>query len=208
MSYLHFPVNVTLKLFVFDEERKQYICEKPSKMTKEELLEMIVSWENLPHLILAITSHPEKILMLSEIAFNSNHPKSWRAAWIMDKIHEKAPELIIPLIPQMIRQIKTEQDEGKKRHFLKLISMGNISPEEQGFMFDYCLKIFLSGKEPLAVRVHAMQILFNISETEFALKPEVLAIIEHEMEYDSSPGIISRGKKLAKKLGEQIQIKG
>lgn len=176
-------------------------------MKKDELLEIIVSWENLPLIIQGITENPENIMVLAEIAFYSNHPKSWRAAWMMDKIHDKAPELIIPLIPEMIQQIKTEQSEGKKRHFLKLISLNNISAEQQGLVFDYCLKAFTSAKEPLAVRVHAMQVLFNISETEPELKPEILTLIEHEMENHSSAGIVSRGRKLVQKLRSQISVK-
>lgn len=177
-------------------------------MTKDEMLEMIVSWENLPFLITGITENRINISLLADIAFHSNHPKSWRAAWLMDKIHEEKPELVSPLIKEMIQQIKTEQNDGKKRHFLKLISLGNIPTEEQGFLFDYCLNAFCSEKEPLAVRVHAMQILYHISETEVGLKPEVLAIIEHEIENHPSAGIVSRGRKLAKKLMEQIRIKG
>jgi hypothetical protein len=176
-------------------------------MTKNEMLDLIVSWENLPFLITGITENRINISLLAEIAFYSNHPKSWRAAWLIDKIHEKKPSLVSPLITDMIRQIKTEQNEGKKRHFLKLISLHQIPQEEQGFLFDYSLKAFCSEKEPLAVRVHAMQILYNISETEAALKSEVLTIIEHEMENHSSAGIVSRGRKLAKKLREQIRIK-
>jgi hypothetical protein len=177
-------------------------------MTKEEMLDMIVSWENLPFLISGICDNQINISTLTEIAFYSNHPKSWRAAWLMDKIHGKKPALVSPFIAEMIRQIKTEQNEGKKRHFLKLISLHPIPLEEQGFLFDYSLKAFCSEREPLAVRVHAMQILYHISETEVGLKPEVLAIIEHEMENHPSAGIVSRGRKLAKKLREQIRIKG
>jgi hypothetical protein len=65
------------------------------------------------------------------------------------------------------------------------------------------MKTLTSAKEPLAVRVHAMQILYNISEKEPDLKPEILAIFEHVMENHSSPGIISRGKKLVQKLRKQ-----
>lgn len=176
-------------------------------MTKDEMLELIISWENLPFLIEEVVNDLEKLTLLAEIAFYSSHPKSWRAAWLIDKIHERKPELIVPLINPMIQQVKTENDGGKKRHFLKLISLGEIPPEEQGFLFEYSLKVFTSAKEPLAVRVHAMQILFNISENEFGLKPEVLAIIENEMENHSSAGIVSRGRKLAKKLRGQIGIK-
>jgi hypothetical protein len=177
-------------------------------MTKEEMLDMIVSWENLPFLITGISENQINISLLTEIAFHSNHPKSWRAAWLMDKIHEKNPALVSPFLAEMIRQIKTEQNDGKKRHFLKLISLHDIPREEQGFLFDHCLNVFCSQKEPLAVRVHAMQILYHISETEVGFKPEVLAIIEHEMENHPSAGIVSRGRKLAKKLREQIRIKG
>lgn len=169
-------------------------------MTKEEMLEYIVSWENLPVIIHEIRRNPKNIFVLAEIAMYSNHPKSWRAAWIMDKIHEKTPELISPLIPEIIQHIKTEKQDGKKRHFLKLICLNDLPHEQQGFMLDFCMKAFTSAKETLAVRVHAMQILYNISEKEPDLKPEILAIIEYEMENHSSAGIVSQRRKLAQKL--------
>ena len=176
-------------------------------MTKEELIEIIVSWENLPLIIHGFKNNPKNFSVLAQVAMQSNHPKSWRAAWLMDKIHEKNPDLVSPFIPDMIQKIKTKNNEGKKRHFLKLISINNIPAEHQGFLFDYCLKAFTSAKEPLAVRVHAMQILYNISENEPELKNEILTVIEDEMENHSSAGIISRGRKLAWKLREQIRIK-
>ncbi|MCF6332211.1 MAG: hypothetical protein L3J11_02920 [Draconibacterium sp.] len=81
----------------------------------------------------------------------------------------------------------------------------NEIPENQFcFLVDYCLNALTSAKEPPAVRVHAIQILYNISEIETGLKPEILAVIKHEMEYHSTAGIISCGSKLAKKLRNQI----
>ena len=53
-------------------------------MTKDEMLDLIVSWENLPYLITGITKNRINISLLAEIAFYSNHPKSWRAAWLID----------------------------------------------------------------------------------------------------------------------------
>ena len=66
------------------------------------------------------------------------------------------------------------------------------------------MNTFTSAKEPIANRVHAMQILYNISDEEPELKPELLEIIQHEIEYHPTPGIRSRGTKLAKKLQKQI----
>jgi len=48
-----------------------------------------------------------------------------------------------------------------------------------------------------------MQILYNISEKEPELKPELIDVIENEMELHPTPGILSRGKKILKKLHEQ-----
>jgi hypothetical protein len=58
----------------------------------------------------------------------------------------------------------------------------------------------MSASEPAAVRVHSMQVLYHISESEPAFKPELLAVIEHETELHSTAGIRSRAKRLAKML--------
>lgn len=174
-------------------------------MNKKELLEILESWENLAFIIQEIGNHPEYFSELIEIALYNSEPKTWRAAYLVDKIHDKYPELILPFLEPIIQKLETENNTSKKRHFLKLISMNEIPEQHFGFLVDFCLKALTSDKEPPAVRVHAMQILYNISEIEPDLKPEILAIIEHEIEFHSTAGIISRGTKLAKKLHIQIQ---
>jgi hypothetical protein len=177
--------------------------QKTGIMTKEELIELINSWENLPYLVNEIARKPEYYSLLMDIALYNSYQKSWRAAYLVDKINDEYPELLKPFLIKMIEQLKIEKSVSKRRHFLKLISMNILPQDQQGFIFDFCLKTFTSAKEPVAVRVHAMQILYNISESEPELKPEILAIIENEMEYHSSAGIISRGSKLANKLRKQ-----
>lgn len=174
-------------------------------MEKENLLELIDSWENLAFAIREIVHHPERFSALMEIALYNSEHKSWRAAYLADKIHDDHPELLLPFIKPIIDQLKTENNSSKKRHFLKLLSMNEIPSKHSGFLIDYCINALTSAKEPPAVRVHAMQILCNISEKEIELKPEILAIIEHEMEYHATAGILSRGSKIAKKLRKQVQ---
>jgi hypothetical protein len=174
-------------------------------MTKAELLEIIESWENLELAIQEIGNNPEHLPVLMDLALNSDKPHSWRAAWMADKINDKFPHLITPWIEDMILALKKELQPGKKRHFLKLISLNEIDKKLQSFLMDYSLDVFTSGKEPVAIRVHAMQVLYNISELEPEFKPELLAIIQHEIEVHPSAGISSRGKKLAKMLNSQIK---
>lgn len=176
-------------------------------MTKEELIEILDSWENIEIVTLEIINNPGYFRILLDIAFYHKEQRSWRAAYVVDKIHDINPELLQPFFDEMIIQLGKEKSSSKKRHFLKLISMNTVSNKHQGSMVDFCLKTFTSDKEPVAVRVHAMQILYNISEKEPDLKPEILSVIEHEMKYHSSAGIASRGSKLAKKLHIQISEK-
>lgn len=173
-------------------------------MNKEELFDLILSWENLPLLVHEIENHPEKLSDLMDIALHTDHPKSWRAAWLADKIHDNRPELLVPFIEKMIAALKTETRHGLKRHFLKLISLNSIPQKHYSFLMDYCLTCFTSAGEPVSVRVYAMQILFNISEDMPDFKPELLSVIEHELELHSTAGIRSRGKKLAQKLAKQL----
>lgn len=173
-------------------------------MTEKQILELLDSWENISLLTKEFSLNPEKFDALIKTALYSANPKSWRAAYAVDLIHDKHPELLQPYLNEIILQLPKEINNGKKRHFLKLISLNQPEKEHDSFLLDFCLNLFTSAKEPIAVRVNAMQILYNITENEPGLKPEILAIMEHEMEFHSTAGILSRGRKLTAKLRSQI----
>ena len=177
-------------------------------MTREKLLNLILSWENLDIITGELIRNPEDLPLLMDIALYSNHSKSWRAAWIADKIHSKDPGLILPYIESMINWLKDNINHSKKRQFLKLISLNIIPPKYYSFLLDYCIKSFTSASEPVSVKVYSMQILFNISEKESGFKPELLALIGHELELHPSAGVKSRGKMISKKLEKQIRKSG
>ncbi|MDX8338438.1 hypothetical protein SLH46_04530 [Draconibacterium sp. IB214405] len=173
-------------------------------MTEQELFDHLDAWENIEIIAASMLNDPAQFNTLVQLALNDTRKKSWRAAYLVDKIHDEKPELLQPYLPALVEQLKTEQNASKRRHWLKLISMNKIDEAHFGFLFDFCINTFTSGNEAIAVRVHAMQILYNISEMEPDLKPEVLQLIEQEMEYHPTAGIRSRGKKLATKLFKQI----
>lgn len=177
-------------------------------MTEEELFEHLNAWDNIEIVAATLLQNPEQFDVLMQLALNDPRQRSWRAAYLADKIHDKNPELLKPYLPALTAQLYVEKNASKRRHWLKLISQNNIQKEHIGFLFDYCIETFTSAKEAVAVRVHAMQILYNISEMEPDLKPEVLQLIEQEMEYHPTAGIRSRGKKLAAKLYKEIQQTG
>jgi hypothetical protein len=163
-------------------------------MTENELLTLIQSWENLALVMRHISDFPERLDVLMNIALDDHQDRNWRAVWMIDRIHEKHPELILPFLPVMTDFLMTTQNAGKKRHLLKLISLHDIPEEKIAILLNYCLKVFTTAAEPIAVRVHAMQILFNIAKKEPDFTGELIDLIEHEIECQFGRDRIKRPK--------------
>ncbi|MFY9150536.1 MAG: hypothetical protein WAO52_00850 [Prolixibacteraceae bacterium] len=169
-------------------------------MTENQLRDIISLWENIPLLIQYISENPENIDLILSIAHDDSFVRNWRALWLIDKIHEKHPELVIPYWPKLISFLFQTNDPSKKRHLLKLIGLHDIPEENMALLLNFCTDIFTSSTEPVAVRVHAMQILFRIALKEPDYAGELIELIKHEIEFHGSAGISSRGKKLLHKL--------
>ncbi len=169
-------------------------------MNENDVRTLLQSWENLALLVRCIADYPECLDIIMDKVFDDSEPENWRAAWMVDKIQERHPDLVVPYIPAMTSFVLKTQNSGKKRHLLKLISLNDIQEENMAVLLNYCIEVFTNAAEPVAVRVHAMQILFNIAQKEPDFAGELIGMIEHEMEYHGSAGIASRGKKLLQKL--------
>jgi hypothetical protein len=57
--------------------------------------------------------------------------------------------------------------------------------------------------EAAAIKVHAMQILYDISQKEPDLKPEVISAIELAIQ-EGTTGVKNRGRRMLKKLYKEI----
>ncbi len=171
-------------------------------MTEDDIYSMIQSWENISLLVQFISDHPEHFKSILKKAMDDSLAENWRAAWITDKIHEKKPEIVIPYLHEITQFVLTTNNHGKKRHFLKLISLHPIAEENEALLLNYCLDVFISSSETIAVRVHAMQVLFEIALQEPGFAGELIELIENELEYHYSAGLTSRARKLLPKLYE------
>lgn len=169
-------------------------------MTENEIQSLIQSWENIALLVRYIGDYPEHLDIIMTKVLDDSQPENWRAAWMVDKIQERHPELVFPYLQTMTDFVLTTQNTGKKRHLLKLVSLYEIKDENMAVLLNFCIEVFTNAAEPVAVRVHAMQILFNIAQKEPDFSGELIELIEHELEYHGSAGLASRGKKLLKKL--------
>ncbi len=128
-----------------------------------------------------------------------SHERAWRATWLMDKVYDEAPELIRPYIPKMIKLIPSLKCESKQRQLLKLISCEPIPKNVSGKFINCCFDYLITSTTAVAVKVHAMQILFNFAQQEPDLKNELALVIEECM-IEGTTGFNARGRKLLKKL--------
>lgn len=146
----------------------------------------------------SIAKEPKYIKELWQISI-SNEKNSWRATYLIGKVYNVDPDMVRPYIPKMIKIIPKLQDESKLREYLKLISFEPLTKDISGDFINRCFDLMVHVTTAVAVKVHAMQILFNFTKVEPDLQNELALIIEEQMEHGSA-GFCSRGRKILSKM--------
>lgn len=171
------------------------------KKQLEEILLFELSKRNMEIVVKEINNNPDNFAVLWDILKSSNPPLPSRASWAMTHCCDRTPELFYPFIDDSIELLKETKDQGVMRGILRTLSKTPIKKESMGELFDVSLTFFEMNYPP-AIRVHALQTLFNISQIEKELQPELIDIIENSL-FEASTGLKNRGTKLLKKLQKQ-----
>jgi hypothetical protein len=141
----------------------------------------------------------EKFDELIELMLNAGKPLKQRAAWAMSIITDKKPRLLMPHETRLIEAFDNFGHTALHRSVLRYFASVEISEKKMGRLLDLCYKYLLDNKMPPAVKVHAMQIIYNISEKEPDLKEELKLTLESIID-EGVPAIKSRGGQILKKL--------
>ena len=165
---------------------------------KGQILTENSKW-NVDYITKEIGNDAETFRLLWSFLNTQAPPLSTRSAWVLESLSQKYPNLIEPYLKEIIERLPAVNNDTIKRHLVKILSFSILPEEYLGKLFDICLGFIESTKETVAVKVHSMQILYNISELEPELKPELIAIIENQSEKSSS-GFKARGIMLLDKL--------
>ena len=96
--------------------------------------------------------------------------------------------------------------EPVKRDLLRVIARSELPEDNLGVLLNNCFEWMQSADEPPSTKVHSMQIVYNVSQYEPDIKPELISIIEDQMP-KNSVGYKNRGSKLLKKLYMEISRK-
>ena len=117
----------------------------------------------------------------------------------MDSSDEQYPGLVEQFIAVIIQELPELKSTGALRSLLRMLSRYTIPEEEQGLLIDLCFGYMVSELYPVAVKVHAMQIIYNHALIYPELKEELRTIIEDQTE-NNSVGFMARGQRIIKQL--------
>ncbi|NCA86278.1 MAG: hypothetical protein EOM83_12005 [Clostridia bacterium] len=173
-------------------------------MTLTDYLLYDLSKSHTTRLAAKAAAEPHIIDELWDIAISDAEPENWRAAWVIKGIWEQQPQLIVPWHIQMIEMLPKLTKEGVKREFLKIISETPLPTDEVllGVLLNTCFQWLATPAEPIAIKIHSMNILQQISHHVPEIIPELCTTIEVAMQ-EGSAGIVNRGSRTLQALRKQ-----
>jgi hypothetical protein len=162
-----------------------------------------LSLQNTKFTAAFIGNDEEKFAALIKLIETGNNRTAGRAAWVMEKLVADYPYLLTPYIIRLIKILPKAQNDALKRHVLKQLTQYALPDDELGFLYEYCMQLVLSKHERVAGKIHAMQLMYLISEKEPDLKPELMDVILSQYEHGSA-GFKNRATKIVRKLEKEI----
>lgn len=144
-------------------------------------------------------SDNEIVNILWDLIVENSYPISWRSAWVYAKVAYSNPELVKHHLPLFTKFLTTFTHDGQKREILRVILLFPMQLQDMGLLLNTCFNWISSSTESAAVKVHSMEIVFQISEIEPDIKPELKLLILQQI-VDGDPSFKSRGSKILQKM--------
>ena len=128
-----------------------------------------------------------------------------RAAWAIHHATEGQPQLAKPHLKTMVKNLgNLKLHNAVKRNTLRILAEVDLPKSLQGIMAEHGFRILDDPKEPIAARVFAMTVLYNICQQEPELAPELIMVIEDHLPHGSA-GFKARGKKILNGLRKMVR---
>lgn len=168
-------------------------------MDFRSLLTHIPSGAEKDYLIREVLNAPQEFNTLLDLALNEKDPLAWRAGWLLDGSDEQSPGLAGDFISGIVYRLSGIESRGTLRSLLRLLCRYDILEDDQGILIDLCFKYLVSELYPVAVKVHAMQIIYQHVLIYPELKEELTTVIRDQLE-NNTIGFKSRGMRLIRNM--------
>lgn len=119
-----------------------------------------------------------------------------RASWAVMHSVDAQPQLIQPHLKKIIENLyQPDLPDAVKRNTVRLLQNVDLPDSLLGIMAEIGFQFLNNPKEPVAVRVFSMTVLYNICIKEPELAEELKLVIEEHLPYGTA-AFKSRGKKV------------
>lgn len=125
-----------------------------------------------------------------------------RSAWIARQVAVQRPDWIEPYLRELLFCCKKQVHPAVKRNVMGILQHLTLPEELQGMAATLCFDFIITPGLPVAIKVFAMTVLYNIAMEQPDMRHELKVVIEEQMEYEK-PAFKSRGVKILKKLSKQ-----
>lgn len=126
-----------------------------------------------------------------------------RAAWVFSHCADEYPHLVKPHIKPIVNNLFKTQEDAVKRASVRNLQFTDIPESMWGKTVEIGFDFLQSHTEPIAVKVFAMTMLYNLSNAIPEIKQELKIIIEDQIPL-STAGFQNRGTKILAKLNREI----
>lgn len=165
---------------------------------KKEIVEIGFK-DDINPIIHYIGDRPERFAALMDMFFSKDLRVCQRAAWVASHCIDRNTELINPHLDALVANLENPAHDAIKRNTMRILAKIDIPEHLWEDCLNYGFQYLESGSEAIAVKAHAMYVVYNLSEKIPEIKNELKLLIEDMMPY-SSAGIKSRGRKILAKL--------
>ena len=115
--------------------------------TLDDLLLVEMSRRNTDLVADLVFQKPELFDELFRVFAGNTEPASRLAAWVIDTVSEKMPELLAPHIPEIIEMLSVFQHDGLKRHSVHMLARSPLpSPDQMGILVNICFDWLQIGR--------------------------------------------------------------
>lgn len=124
-----------------------------------------------------------------------------RGSWVVRHCFDEHPELIEPHLDALVEQLRRPNQDAFRRNVLAILASIKIPKRHIEVLADLCFGFLASRKEPVAIRAHSMEVLYQVCTHEPELSNELKLLIEEFMPHETA-GFKSKGKKIIARLAK------
>jgi hypothetical protein len=156
---------------------------------------------NIDFTIQTLGNNKEHFRELISLVLTEKDPLPMRAAWVVEGITAKYPEIILPYMKDLITNLRKFTHPGTLRNILKIFSRMELDEKYHGILADICFEWIAKDEMPVAVKVYAMQILANLTRIYPELKNELFEVIDVQIPRNTA-GFKAHARKVKMELNK------